>query len=168
MSLSPAAIGIIFNEDDTKILLVKRKDIPLWVLPGGGVEQEETAEEAIIREVKEETGFTIQIERKCAEYTPLNKLAALTSVFICRIKEGEALLSPETSAIHFYFLTQLPSSFFHIHLDWLQDALNHSTLVQKPLANITYWNVFKYLLRHPFHVIRYAWTRLITRYTHSS
>lgn len=30
-----AAIGVIFNSNKSQVLLVKRQDIPLWVLPGG-------------------------------------------------------------------------------------------------------------------------------------
>ena len=45
------------------ILLVRRDKEPgkgLWSIPGGGVEVGETAEEAIIREVKEESGIDIE------------------------------------------------------------------------------------------------------------
>jgi 8-oxo-dGTP diphosphatase len=159
MPISPAAIGIVFNTDKTKVLLVKRKDISVWVLPGGGIESGETDEEAVVREIQEETGFLVQIERKCAEYIPVNRLATFTSVFVCFIQGGTPYLTSEVSDIHFYPLNQLPSSFFIIHRDWLTDALNSSELVKKPLNNVTYFRLFKYLIRHPFHVIRYALTR---------
>lgn len=163
MPISPAAIGIIFNSDKTHVLLIKRKDVPIWVLPGGGIDPEETAEAAIIREIQEETGFLVQIERKCAEYTPINRLAAFTSVFICHIQEGQASLSSETADIQFHSLSALPSTFFDIHYDWLKEALHSSILIQKPLTTLTYFKALKYLLRHPLHVIRYTLTRLKNR-----
>ena len=54
------ASPIIIKEDKgiKKILLVKRAKEPYignWQLPGGKIEPEETAEEAAVREVKEET-----------------------------------------------------------------------------------------------------------------
>ena len=47
-------------EKDGKILLVKRNHEPFngcWALPGGHIDFGETAEHAVIREVKEETGL---------------------------------------------------------------------------------------------------------------
>lgn len=48
-------------ERDNKVLLVKRNTEPFngyWTLPGGHIDFKETAEKAVIREVKEETGLT--------------------------------------------------------------------------------------------------------------
>lgn len=48
-------------ERDRKVLLVKRNTEPFngyWTLPGGHIDFKETAEQAVIREVKEETGLT--------------------------------------------------------------------------------------------------------------
>lgn len=44
---------------DNKILLIHRKKEgkEYWVFPGGGVEEGETHEETILREVREETGL---------------------------------------------------------------------------------------------------------------
>jgi 8-oxo-dGTP diphosphatase len=51
---------------ENKILMVKqyvqRGDI-VWNYPGGGIEEFETPEQACIREVKEETGYDIEIKR---------------------------------------------------------------------------------------------------------
>ena len=51
----------------TEVLLIVRGHEPaqgLWSLPGGGVEGGESVEEALVREVKEETGLIIQVQRE--------------------------------------------------------------------------------------------------------
>lgn len=56
---------------DRRILLIKRRTVPFkgyWALPGGRVETGESVEEAVVREVKEETGLDIEIIRKIGEY----------------------------------------------------------------------------------------------------
>jgi 8-oxo-dGTP diphosphatase len=48
---------------DGKVLIVRRARLPahgLYTLPGGGVELGETLEEAVIREVREETGLEVE------------------------------------------------------------------------------------------------------------
>src|SRR3972149_4314104 len=47
-----------------RVLLVQRASEPLagqWSLPGGAVELGETLEEAVVRELKEETGLTVRV-----------------------------------------------------------------------------------------------------------
>ncbi|MGO4108481.1 NUDIX hydrolase [Paenibacillus sp. YAF4_2] len=53
--------GVLIEEK--RILLVKQRvsDIRSWSLPGGRVEQGETLEEAIVRELEEETGLKTRI-----------------------------------------------------------------------------------------------------------
>lgn len=52
----------IIEDDNHRVLLVKRKDIPLWDLPGGKKDMDESMEECVIREVQEETGLKVEID----------------------------------------------------------------------------------------------------------
>ncbi len=154
-----AAIGIVFNKDRSQVLLVKRRDVPVWVLPGGGIEQGENSSEAVIREVFEETGLKVEVMRKAAKYSPVNKLARYTEIYECLSTKGYLQKGSETAEIQFFHLNHLPKNFFFLHEHWLKEAIeNSSKLIERPLDQVTYWNLAKYFLRHPFWVIRFLLT----------
>ncbi len=62
----PIVIALIVN-DQNQILIARRNDPELpdahdkWELVGGKIEYEETPEQAVVREVKEETGLEVEI-----------------------------------------------------------------------------------------------------------
>ncbi|TCI35705.1 NUDIX hydrolase [Exiguobacterium sp. SH4S7] len=50
--------------DHQKVLLVRNKDVLGWSVPSGGLETGETLDECCIREVKEETGYSVDTVKK--------------------------------------------------------------------------------------------------------
>ncbi|ENQ3106329.1 8-oxo-dGTP diphosphatase [Bacillus sp. 491mf] len=58
-------VSAFIYDNNENILIVKniKGDSFYWGLPGGAVEGEETLEQAVIREVKEETGYNIAVDR---------------------------------------------------------------------------------------------------------
>lgn len=63
---------IVIRLGDGSIVLAKRKSEPYkgeWGLPGGKMDGNETIEATAIREAKEETGLTIQIDRVIGVYS---------------------------------------------------------------------------------------------------
>ncbi len=155
-----AVYGIIFNPDRTQVLMVKRRDIPVWVLPGGGLEHSEAPEEGAVREILEETGYQAAIVRKIAEYLPVNKMTQYTHVFECRIIGGSAQTGAESQQVDYYPLTELkklPPPFE----GWILDAAaNHPDILRKKIEGVTWLKFFKLLLCHPLLVGRYVLTKL--------
>jgi 8-oxo-dGTP pyrophosphatase MutT (NUDIX family) len=47
--------------DNGRVLLLHHKKLGVWLYPGGHVEKNETPDQTVIREVKEETGLDIEI-----------------------------------------------------------------------------------------------------------
>jgi 8-oxo-dGTP diphosphatase len=157
----PSSIGVIFSEDRKNVLLVKRRDVPVWVLPGGGIEKNETSEKAVLREVFEETGFKVKILRKVGEYSPINKLTRYTHLFECQIISGSPLLNKEAKDIKFFSLKALPKFISPPYEEWIDEAFQNLTFViQRPLSTITYLRLFKNFLLHPTLVLRFLLSRI--------
>lgn len=53
--------ALIFNEEGKLLAVSRKNNKDDWGLPGGKVDGDETIEEAVVREVKEETGLDIKV-----------------------------------------------------------------------------------------------------------
>lgn len=167
--MKSSVVGIVFSEDKCQVVALKRCDIPIWVFPGGGLENGESPETAILREVEEETGLTVSIVRKIGEYTPSNRLTNFTHLFECRIEKGQLSTGAETREIHFFSVDQLPYPFVPVHQSWLADALlEKEELIRKPISGTSWGHFAKYLVQHPILMFRYILSRIgLTINSHS-
>jgi 8-oxo-dGTP diphosphatase len=165
-----ALSAVVFNAERTQLLLLKRRDIPVWVLPGGGLESEETPEEGVQREVLEETGLEVSIVRKVAEYLPVNWMTQLTHLFECRIQRGECKTGQETKEVRFFPLDELPT-LPPPYSAWIKDTLaEYPDVIRKKIEGVTLWVLFKLFLQHPLLVGRYLLTKIgihLNDYTNS-
>lgn len=103
-----------------KILLIKRKNEPFkgkWALPGGFVEYGEKVEDAVVREVYEETGLKTKIRDIVGIYSDPNRDPrghTVTVVYFLDIQSGELKSSDDASDAKFFDLKDLPElSFDH-------------------------------------------------------
>lgn len=109
--------GIVFNKDQ-KILLLKhrfwKKDS--WGLPSGYIKKRETLEHGLAREVKEETGLNIKVDRLININSGFKLRIECTFVGQCedmiiqdKINEGEILDAK------FYSVDELPVGLLETH-----------------------------------------------------
>lgn len=102
----------IFQDD--AVLLVQGSDDGKWSLPGGWADPGESPSEAIAREVHEEAGYSVSVDRLLALYDrdrhphPPLEFHVYKLVFDCTITGGEPTTSLETDAVRFFPLTDLP------------------------------------------------------------
>lgn len=101
------AAAVIFDEDK-KIFLVKStyQRFHPWGLPGGSLEYGEHPEEAVIREVWEETGLNVCIEKLLLVNSWLPDRVGL--YYLCKIIDGRFCPSDEVSEFAYFSLDSLP------------------------------------------------------------
>jgi ADP-ribose pyrophosphatase YjhB (NUDIX family) len=105
--------GAVFRDD--RILLVRERSDGRWALPGGWADINQSASEAMIREIREEAGFEVAVQKLAAVYdrgrhdhNPPFPFHVYKMFFLCDITGGAAQPSEETSAVDFFPLDALP------------------------------------------------------------
>lgn len=120
------AVRVLLTDENGKILIIKRstgsKTNPgKWELPGGKVDQGESFDQALIREVYEETNLKISLDHVvgvCEQNLPL--IRAIHIVLSGKIVEGKLNLSSEHEGYAWVFFKDLPD---YELADWLQDLV---------------------------------------------
>jgi len=130
----PAVAAVIFN-DKGQVLLQKRRDAGRWCILSGHVEYGEQVEEAMLREIKEETGADASIVRFIGIYsapgTQTYHYSGRSVQYITSYFEAALHTDPpahfsneETMQLAFFSVDNLPADFAQINPYWLSDALN--------------------------------------------
>jgi len=116
-----------------KVLLIKRKTVPFdeyWALPGGRMDPEESVEETVVREVKEETGLEVAIFRKVGEYHEEGVQQGVeydyyAACFLVNPLNNEIRKQDsEVEEIRLFSLAKLPEKLAFEHATMVQDFLN--------------------------------------------
>jgi 8-oxo-dGTP diphosphatase len=90
-------VAAIIKKDNHYLIAKRNRDKYMglkWEFPGGKVEESETFEEALSREILEELNVSIDIHNKIAEekYED-NEINIVLHYFICTLNKGDLLLS---------------------------------------------------------------------------
>lgn len=123
---------------DNKILLLKRvkpstDGLGFWELPGGGLEYGETPNQALIRELKEETGLDIVIIKPAYTFTKIREDYQTVGIgFLCIPKNDHVRLSDE-------------------HTDYCFVTIEKAKeLLDKEIYNDIIYTIEEYYLGHDF------------------
>ncbi len=116
------AVSAVVTNDAGEILLHRRSDNELWSVPGGAMELGESISQAVVREVKEETGFDVEAERLVGVYSDPGHIVAYSDgevrqqfsiCFACRVIGGDFAESDESLDVRFFTpadVSQVPMS----------------------------------------------------------
>jgi 8-oxo-dGTP diphosphatase len=108
--------------DDGKMLAIKRRDNGHWEPPGGVVNVGESLTEALVREVREETGYTVSVGTVSGIYQNM-KRQIVSLVFRCDVVCGEARVSDESSRVEWLHPSEIHERMDEAYAVRLLDAL---------------------------------------------
>ena len=104
------ATSAVVTDGQGRILLQRRADSGNWALPGGAMEMGESLTDSVIREVREETGYHIEVTGLVGTYTDPRHIIAYADgevrrqfnvCYTARITAGELAISSESTELRF-------------------------------------------------------------------
>jgi 8-oxo-dGTP diphosphatase len=105
---SVSVAGVVINDDD-RVLVIRRDDNGHWEAPGGVLELGESFEDGVRREVLEETGLTVSVERLTGVYKNLTH-GIVALVYRCRPTGGHTHPTEEAREVRWMTREQVESS----------------------------------------------------------
>lgn len=101
------------------IVLVKRKFEPYvgdWCLPGGFMEAREEPEESAQREVFEETGLKVEIDRLLGAFSPGKGINVIILFYLAKLATGSMVAGDDASEVAAFSKDSLPPNVaFELH-----------------------------------------------------
>jgi len=112
--------------DQGRLLLIRRRDNGLWAMPGGWADVGDSPSAMTAREVLEETGLTVSVDRLLGLYDTRKRgfrhpHQIYHLVFVCTPVSGAAVQTDETLGVDWFSATDLPD-LSPGHADPVRDA----------------------------------------------
>lgn len=135
-SIKVSVDAIVFGydpEDGVSVLLISRKFEPfknVWALPGGLVKNEESLEEAVKRELKEEAGIALSFLEQLytfgsPERDPRNRVISVSYYGLVRPKDYQISASTDADDVAWFSIKKLPRL-----------AFDHKAIVETAIKRI--------------------------------
>ncbi|WP_194767284.1 NUDIX hydrolase [Tamlana sp. I1] len=166
IKLSVDAVVFGYEAGKISVLLIKRKFEPFknhWAIPGGFVLNDESLEEAVERELQEETGITINYLEQLYTFgdptrDPRGRVVSIAYFGLVRPDAFKLFASTDAAAVEWFNIHELPKLSF-----------DHGAILQKAIlrlqAKITYEPIGFELLdnKFPFSDLEKLYTTLLGR-----
>ena len=128
--------GVILSERG--VLLSVRSDLRGWELPGGSAEPGEQGEAALRREILEETGLEVAVERRVGDYVRTGFAPHTARTYRCRPLRGEPRPSSETPLVRWFPPRAVPDTLLPWYRTPLADTLAE---LPEPVTRHERWGI---------------------------
>lgn len=166
IKLSVDAVVFGYEEGNISVLLIKRKYEPFkgeWAIPGGFVLNEESLEEAVERELHEETGIKINYLEQLYTFgkpnrDPRSRVVSVAYFGLVRPNAFKIFASTDAEQVRWFSINELPKLSFD-HKEILKVA------IERLQGKITYEPIGFELLdkKFPFSDLEKLYTTLLGR-----
>lgn len=123
---SVSVAGVVMSRDG-RVLTIRRADNGKWEPPGGVLELSESPEDGVRREVYEETGLKVQVDRLTGVYKNTAR-GIVALVFLCHVEGGHEQLSDESTAVEWLTPEDIADRMGEVFAIRVLDALDESTV----------------------------------------
>jgi 8-oxo-dGTP diphosphatase len=120
-------VDVIITNDEGKILLTKRNVDPFknsWIIPGGRMKLGELPTKTAKREIFEETGLEIKIEKLYGVYADPNRdprCFTASIIYVAKISSGKMIKTLEVSDYKWVSKDEIPENMGFDHGDIIKD-----------------------------------------------
>lgn len=166
IKLSVDAVVFGYEEGNISVLLIKRKYEPFkgkWAIPGGFVENDESLEDAVERELFEETGIKINYLEQLYTFgkpnrDPRGRVVTIAFFALVRPNAFKIFASTDAEQVQWFNISELPELSFD-HKEILKTA------IERLQGKITYEPIGFELLdkKFPFSDLEKLYTTLLGR-----
>jgi ADP-ribose pyrophosphatase YjhB (NUDIX family) len=100
--------------DGGRVLMVREREDGCWTLPGGWADVGSAPSVNVVREVREESGYEVEVIKLAGVYDrnlhghPAIPFHAYKMFFICRLSGGAPAVSHETDGVGFFGEDEIP------------------------------------------------------------
>ncbi|MEU9787792.1 NUDIX domain-containing protein [Streptomyces phaeochromogenes] len=123
MPLHSVSVAGVVVHDDGRVLAIQRADNGTWEPPGGVLELDERPEDGAVREVLEETGIHVSVERLTGVYKNMTR-GVVALVFRCRPVDGVERTSSESTAVEWLLPDEVEKWMGEVYAVRVLDALD--------------------------------------------
>lgn len=127
---SVSVAGVILDDEESHVLLVKRRDNGRWEPPGGILELDETILDGLRREIREETGVAVAVDTLTGVYKNMTQ-SIVALVYRCRPTNEPHLQTDEASAIRWHPVANLDELMSPAYAVRVTDALSGRRLATR-------------------------------------